>query len=352
MAISAKRFSFLDKETNVASSSFTSKLDSGILTDPANMLQQVNQEAQSLLGNITQQQIDVKTKVGSVFESATREVKTFAGKLVDLGSLTDVSLNSFVNDITGTDATVSKSLQNLIKKCSTKGSGYGIPGKPYDASINCGSGKMSVGTGSSSARGRSGCDAGSLTNLLSRLTGGDYNNAYKDVNKLLQQLMSLSGMGYNLGLCGVFSAVSSGLGLDKTALSKASGALLGSLGLSQNTNAVLDLAKSAVGLTPLLFNPTAITTFVDNFKNPSNVGETRVLETSERVLGGMELLSPSWMRSGSDGRLSTAVATKVNPQFKTLAKTANTNRAFGASQINTIPNQDLDFVLGAFSARA
>jgi len=352
MAISAKRFSFLDKETNVASSSFTSKLDSGILSDPANMLQKVNAEAQALLGNITQQPIDIKSKVGSAFEDATRTVKNFSGKLIDLGSLNDVSLNSFLSDITGADTSVSKSLSSLMKKCSTKGSGYGLPGRPHDATINCGSGNIAVATGSSSARGRSGCDAGSLTNLLSRLTGGDYNNAYKDINKLLQQLMSLSGMGYNLGLCGVFSSVSSGLGLDKTSLSKASGALLGSLGLSQNTNAVLDLAKSVSGLTPLLFNPSAITTFVDNYKHPSNVGENKLLVTSERVFGGMELLSERWMKSPVDDQLSVAAATRVNSSFKNIAKTANTNRAFNASNINVIPSGDMDFIRSAMIARA
>lgn len=353
MAIAAKRYSFLNNETSVPSTSFTSGLDSGVLNSAANETKVASDSAVSSIKTAVQTTGSLVKETSNEVSSTLRSVKSFSGNLLDLSSLSDKRLDGFIEELSGADPAVSRSLSEIMKKCVSKGSGYGIPGKPSDASIFCGSGKLSVKTGAAGAGGNSKCDAGTLTNMLNKLSGGSYNNSYKDTSKTMQQLMSLSGMGYNLGLCGVFGAISGKLGgsLGKPELSKALGGLMGVMASGSKTNAVLDLAKSAVALAPLSYVPGIAGKFLSNYKNPDNVGETKILETSERVFGGLELMDGKWNKSNFDGMLSVGATPGYRKDLSSIMTASCRNNIPSLDDLDRIPVGDKFFTASAMSAR-
>ena len=346
MAISAQRFTVLDRETNISTAKFKADMDSMILNDPANALKDANAQLQSLLDSANQKALEGKEALEDAFSQASRVVKDAASRVTDLASLPNEILGDFLSSITGGNLGLQKSLKSMLNKCSNKGLGYGTPGKPFDLSMNCGAGDISLGQ----SGGKAGCDAGSFNDLLNKLTGGGYNASFKDLNSLLKSLMALSGYGYNLGMCGVFNALSQGM--PKDILSRASGGLLSLLGSSGNTNGFLDVAKSSVGLTPLLTNPDSIRGFFDNFKKPSNVKESNLTNLADRALGGVELLDDSWNKSRIDGSLTIAQSSRNQKDLSDAFSAKLSNRSFSGGGLNVAPSNDEDFILGAYLMRA
>ena len=350
MAIPAQRFKFLDKETNLPSQKFTSELDSSILNTALNGDMPTSESLQSLIDSAIQSANDQLAEAESSFnvddivDAVTRSTKDIASSLIDLTSLSDKGLTSFLSDIIP-DVGIAKNIKGMLQKCKTQNGGYGIPGRPYDVSMNCGAGNVSLGSGGY-GRGNS-CNAGSYANLLNKLSGGDYNAEFNDYNKLLQALMSLGGMGYNLDMCGVFSALSSGMPND--VLSKGAGGLLSVMGQAGKTNAVLDIASSAVGLTPLLYNPSATSTFLGNYKKPKSTNENGLLTLASRTMAGLELLDDGWNKSDYDNSLSLKNASTYSSDLDNVLTCKLTDKSYGLNQLDEAPSLDDDFLFASYS---
>lgn len=347
--ISAQRFKVLDKETNVGVANFTSGLDSSILNSAQNALQAVSPSLDSLIESSIQkglqelEQTKDAFKVDDILSGVTRAAKDIGGRVSDLLSLPESKLNELMSDIADGNPQITKSLMGIMKSCSARGMGQGLPGKPYDPSINCGAGKIGVGTSGSAAS----CNASSYGNLLNKLTGGSYSSIFSDLNKQLKKVMSLAGYGYNLGMCGVFGALTSGMSND--VLSRASGGLLSVMGKAGNTNAVLDIAASSVGLVPLLSNPTAIEGFLGNYKKPSNVKESMLPNLADRTLAGLELIDEHWAVSGYDAGISIAKTAGRTADLKQTFSSKLTNKSFGSSSLDIAASDDMDFMFASYA---
>lgn len=351
--IKSKRFDFLDKETNVAVSAFTSDLDSGILNSVENELTSVSETVESLFDSAVQsgKELFDSFDTEDIFGSVTRVAKDVAGSVIDLASLPTDAVDGFFGDLGGNDSAIGKALKNIMRQCSNRGMGYGIPGRPFDPSINCGAGNISLGRGGYGGYGSSGgsCNASSFGNLLSKLSGGKYGGAFNDYNKALQALMSLGGYGYNLGMCGVFGALSQGL--PNNVLSRGAGGLLTLMASAGNTNAVLDIAKSAVGLTPLATNPSGIQLFLKNYQKPSNVRESGLMNLADRTLAGLELLSDQWDKSDYDDIPSLGEAPGFSRDLAETFKAKLSDHAFDDDHLGVPPSSDDVFVQSAYLLR-
>ena len=147
--IKSKRFDFLDKETNVAISAFTSDLDSGILNSVENELSSVSETVESLFDSAVQsgKELFDSFDTEDIFDSVTRVAKDVAGSVIDLASLPTDAVDGFFGDLSGNVSAIGKALKNIMRQCSNRGMGYGIPGRPFDPSINCGAGNISLGRG-------------------------------------------------------------------------------------------------------------------------------------------------------------------------------------------------------------
>ena len=350
MAIPAQRFKFLDKETNLPSQKFTSELDSSILNTALNSEAEASESLQSLIDSAIQsvqdqtQAAEESFNVDNIVETVTRSTKDLASSLLDLTSMSDKNLTNFLSDLIP-DTGIAKGIKNVLQKCKTNGGGYGIPGKPYDLSMDCGGGNISLGSGGHGAANN--YNASSYANLLNKLSGGGYNASFSDYNKLLQAFMTLAGMGYNLDMCGVFSALSSGLPND--VLSKASGGLLSTMGMAGKTNSILDIAAASVGLQPTLHYPNATSSFVSNYKTPKSTKESGLLTLAARTVAGLDLIDEDWNRSDYDNSLSLKTATKKSNDLNNVLTCSLTDKSFASNDLDSIPDSDDDFLYSAYS---
>lgn len=355
MAIKAQRFDAMDFDSNVGTASFGKDADSSVMNSPINALKEKSTTLNDLISTGSESAAKASTSAREYLdslESSSRFTKDIKSSFTDLSSLPAKYSSEFFSEISLGNAGMAKSLSGMAKRCSAGGNGMGagVPGKPWDMSMNCGGGNVSLGKGGGSSG--SGCNASSFGNMLNSLTGGSYASSFKDLNSMLRSLMSLAGFGYNLGMCGVFSAL--GKGLPNDVLSRASGSLLDTMGSSSNTNGFLDLASSAVGLTPLLDNPSAIGNFFSHFKQPSNTTDSQLSDLADRVMGGSELLDDSWNQVDTTGFAgltfpsgpSVSEVGMCTPDLRRVFGAKLTNRSFGSDELDLIPSMDEDFFLG------
>lgn len=346
MPIAAQRYKFLDEETSLSVMSFESAFDSSIFNSPENALKESNPELAEMISSAKEAYSNGEEKYKDVVSEASRAVKGLSGQVVDYTKIPQNTIDEMLGKMSGGNASVKKSLSGMLSSCSKKGMSKGVPGKAFEPTINCGSGKSKLGqSGTNSA-----CNASSMNDLLSRLTGGAYQQGYKDLNDALKALMALAGTSYDFGMCGVFGALSKGLSSD--IVSRAAGGLLGVLGASGNVNGFLDVAKSSFELNPLIENPGAIGSFLTNFKNPSNVADSLVRDTAERAFGGLELLSPDWSSNALSGDLSWGMIDNISPDLYSCMSAFSTDNEFNELSLDVPIEDDNTWMSASYIAGA
>lgn len=344
MAIAAQRFSLMSQETNVAVASFTKGMDSAVFNDPAKVLKEAQDGLTSLVGSLTQSGQDLLASIDTdPLKAVSRLAKDIKGQINDLKALPSKALDDVLGSLGMSSPGVSKGLKSILDRCSSNGLGKGLPGKPYDTSMNCGNGNVSMGKGGATGNG---CNAAGYNDILNKLTGGEYNAAFKDYNSALKALMALSGYGYGLGMCGVFGALSKGLPGDVA--SKAAGSLLSSLGVGGNATGFMDVAKSAVGLNTLALSPSSVSDFLGNYTSPSWLKETSFGDMGERITGAAELVDADWASSDYDGALSLKSCTQWSSDLDDSFNIDLTNRSFALADLDEAPDDDDTFLKGGY----
>lgn len=336
MAISAIRFKALDQQTNVAIADFLSAKSSDILNSPNLNLKVPDANTETLFQNVNQVK-DLIPK-GAV-DTAIRTAKDAMGSIRDIGSFSTKDIDSLIGGLLSGNAVAKGLFSKLGSKCSTKGLSSGKIGKPYDQNVDCG-GKKRKGK-------KDGCNSSEYANVINKLTNGAYASTYKDLNGALQNLVALSKYGYDMNLCGVFSALTGDL--DKDVLSRASGALLGYLGGTSNVLGVLDLAGSSAGLHTLTENPDGIKNVFYNFKMPPEVAGKDMVDLNTRFIGAIELFDDGWKSSKFDGMVSTSYSDGYNADVDTLYMCARTNRTVDENNLNSVPVNDFDFMSAGYT---
>lgn len=335
MAIAAQRFKMLDKQTNVATTDFQSASSSDIFNSPNMAFKDLTTELQSFLKSDIQVP---KIDVAAAKDKLARAGKDALGTIKDVGALSGKDIDKAIESLMAGFPQAQGLFSKMGPKCQTKGLSSGGLGKPYDTDINCG-GKSRKGK-------KTGCNGAEYGNVLNKLTGGAYNATHTDLNKALTSLMALSKMGYDMNLCGVFSALSGGL--DNNVLSRASGALLAHLGSSSNVLGVFDLAGASGGLHTLIENPSGISNVFKNFKMPEEIKQGSLSDFSDRLTGSMEMFSDSWNASGYDGMLSTGFSDVFNPEVNDVFQAKQLNYTFG-EELNAPAVDDMSFMATAYS---
>lgn len=355
MTVAAKRFKILDTETNIGVMPMKSGLSSDLYNVSENALKTSSESLESMIASASQQavsQSDVlkdalkspTDAISSVLDTVTRFAQGGFGNLVDLKSMLPAGLEQFGSLLGDGRPEYSKILNSVMKNCQTRGLGYGVPGRRYRPTMDCGAGRMGGGRSGSGVS----CNSSTFSNLLNKMSGGKYDNKYKDKNSMLQRLMSLSGQGYNMNMCGVFGTIADGMDID--VLSRGAGGLMSIFGKAGNTNAVLDLfgQTTALGLFPKATSPGLMTDFLSNFTLPLNVGESGLGNLGTRVFESLDGFDPSWNHN-DEGGLSIGVAGKSTDDLWSVVSNRLSNRSFDETMYDVAPSSDEDFTLAAFS---
>ncbi len=338
MAIAAKRFTYLDRETDISVLDFSSVKSSGVFNTNNGKDVGLTQDIEDFVTNNSQAP---RISPLSSFDPTARSTKGSIGNIKDLTNASNQELQKLMDGIFPENDVAKASFNTLATKCKTNGMNNFNLGKPYDASIDCGGKKRKNSNG--------GCSTNGFSDILNLVTDGDYNSRYNDLNQALRGIISLSKIGYDMNMCGVFNAVKGTQGINL--LSRASGSLLGSLGSSGNVLGVLDLANSSAGLHTVLENPKGISNVFTGFKMPTEIKEANYTDFSDRVTGSMEIFDENWDKSEVDDLMSISqITSKNNDLDKVFKSKAISKVAFDEDHLDIVSNDPSLYMSTAYSA--
>ena len=337
MAIAARRFNFLDRETNVPVVDFSTVKTSAVYNGSNAGDIGLTQDIEDFVTNSTQA---VKI-AGKEVDSSVRAAKGALGSIKDLTKASNEQMQKIMGGMFPGNPQAQSVFNTLATKCKTTGMNNFNLGKPYDLDVDCGGKKRKGAKGA--------CNSAGFNDVLNKLTDGEYKAQYSNYNEILRGIVALSKIGYNLNMCGVFNAVKGTQGINL--LSRASGSLLGTLGAAGNTLGVLDVAGSSVGLHPLRENPSAIKTAFTGFTIPKEVKQNTYPEFSDRYTGAMELLDDKWDKSKEDGIMSISNAPlKHNDLNNVLKSKAVSKSVFDEDHLDVVSNDSSLYLASAYGS--
>ena len=353
MAIPAVRHKFLDKETNVPTIEFMDVESTDILNNLALEIGEIEFQLQEMvLTNVQLPEIEIPDldvpEDLKLDDSMIRQAKDAFSSLKDFSKLSSKDLDKSIADLIP-NTQLQSAFSAFSAKCKTNGMKKGVNlGKPYNPSLNCGSGNRLGKSG--------GCSTSSFSNILNKLTGGAYASGFSDVNKLLNNLVNLTNFGYSMNMCGVFSALTANLpsnltgiqALGNNPLSRAAASVLGSLNGSKNILSTFDLASASAGLHVVKELPGAVKGIVDNFSLPKEIKQTHYASFSDRLTGSFELFDGKWNQSQHDGSLSIAKMATNHNDLEKVFKGKLMKNTFSENDLSSPSNGSLDKVATAY----
>ncbi len=341
--IPAVRFKMLDKETNLGSYNFGNDSGSEILNTAKEAASDVSDSASALFKSATEGAVDVVTGAKDLLSEYTREPLSQLNSVIDYAKTPVDTLKKFLGGVTGGKPDATKGAIDLLGKCRAGGSSVGYGGKPYDVNMSCKGGAVDVGRSGST----SSCTATGFNDIINKISGGGYNSSIKDIQSAMNALMSLSGYGAGLGLCGVFGALkdssvfSSVLG--KNEFTKASAGMFSNMALTKNAKGWMDTASSSAGLDSLMCYPDAVDDFFSNFEIPNDLKEVDLPEFCKRAKGAAELVEPDWLTSAYE-EMNAAKLGLLSEGASELFESNLLCNAFDEDSLDLIPDSDDDFI--------
>ncbi len=394
MAIQAKRFDFLNQETNIGVSNYINVDDSNLRgkggrTDTSAEGDSLDVAKEQVADKLTELMtpIDKAMKEGmdNVAESIKdaikgmtpdidlgefdlkklfRQSKDILGVMGDMAKMPGKLLDSMLGGLFPGNPTAKGLAKDVFKVCDSLGSGLGNM-KPFDASIDC-NGKNLKGSAGN-------CKPKGISNLLDAVTGGSYSKGTKDINAAVNSAVALATSSYKANMCGGFSTAKGGLNGNKSAINRAGAMVMAALGGKHNVRGMLDVLKDSDGFDIKKQLPKAVKNLLGNPMNKAKEygknginkimsqfgGDTR--DAKGVYLGikdGASLLDEKW-DTNEEGIQTLAKVTdndltkvKGNVGFKGLAKNKLSNNPLSLGSLNNVNTDTSDSLALAYTAYA
>ena len=332
MAIPAIRFKPFNEETNLAIADFTDIQTNDIFNSPNAALEEVSDALKDLLDKGKSAIDTAQDTVSALEDELTRVTEDIFSTVKDLTDMLPKDIEKAISDLLPDSSLLQNMFKQLSSNCKKGSLGNRANTRPFKGKSSCG-------------KGGGNCDPVKVGGLLDKVTGGALgaiggaiggavdtvngvvgavggaingitsfiSNTANALNGALNSLIGLANLGYEVGLCKVFQSLSGKL--DNNILSRGAAVLMGQLSSKGNTSALIDLAGSAAGLSPLLEFPGAIGSAVNSF-NTKGLGirpGAGMAAFADRFTGSMEILQDDWMMS-EDGQ---------NPSIANMGDTFN-----------------------------
>lgn len=337
MAISTKRFTFLDEETNVAIADFYNEGNTDILNSPINELKTIDSDMEEFLSNAVQSaKENIPSTDWEIIPSDTRISKDSFSNLANLDNFSSKDITSMISGLLPGNPLAQASFSKLSSNCKNRAGSRRGSGRPYGQSNNCNGNRRSASNS---------CDSNQFGSAISQATGGNFNFGFLDLDSMLGNITGLSAMGYDMNMCGVFGSLSQGIPYTDM-LSKASGSLLGGLTSSGNVLGMLDLASSSGNLKTKLFNPSAISSMLSSFNFPKEIKQNGNSSLTNRFTGAMEIFDTNWNKSSHDNILTTHGVR--NSDARSLMQQRALDNIYNQDNLDVAPSDDFSFYSAAF----
>lgn len=368
MTISAKRFEFLDKTTNVPVTDFVSVTDSSIRNMTEADMKSVMDRISNMLNNagdiandgIKGLSLAAKNKLKDLGVTDEQMSKLFrnttgvAGMMSDIVNMPNKLYDSLLDNMFPEGGMTKNLAREVFKVCVTAGQGNSNL-RPFDVNLDC--------NGNSLAGGNGNCKPAGISNLLNALTNGAYGNSLSDVNSIINAATALALASYDANLCGGFNASIAGLNGNKTAINRAG--ILTMMGLAKThsvrgTMEVLNKIDTKVvkndypeASKDIIGNPAIDKKYygvdgLEPFKTQFGVDDRSIKDIYTGMLDGASLIDSNWNKA-DDGLLSISKVTDSsnsnvsgNTGFKSMSNLVLNNNTMEANQLNVINNNDND----------
>ncbi len=341
MAIPAKRFEFLSKETNVAISDFQTSSNSGTLNTAIATLEDVQKNVKDFLDNSNAKTIDpvaTLTKVDSFIN--TRVVKGLATKIEDITTKTPKEITDKIKALTNDNIIAAALIDKLPQICKDKAISKSPSDNPFGSKSICNG--RSRNTDSKCADSSKDFGKG-----ISALTGGTFNYDFTSLDNLYNLLTGLTLGGFNMDMCGVFNSLVSSLNItDTNLLSKASSVVVKELTDLNDTTGLLDMASSSINLDIKSILPDVATNILSGYTLPKETISSELSSLYDRTKGALDIYDGGWFTSSLDTSL------KLHPTsdaFKDILTSKVLDNAFNSTDLTLAPSLDEDFLLIALS---
>ncbi len=249
MAIQAKRFEFLDKETNVGINDFINTEDSDIrniempdfkevaatISDFITPLNAALGQGGDALSDAMGSALSGVDTTGYDTKSLFRETNDLMGLMADIGNMPSKLLDGLLSNLFPNGGQTKNLAKNLFKVCKSAGGNFGSM-RPFDVGMNCG------GRGLSSNN--SNCQASGVAGLLQNLTNGLFGDGFSDINALINAAAMIAMASYGANLCGGFKAGVSMLGGNKNAINRVGAMALSSLATTHGLRGMIDVVNN------------------------------------------------------------------------------------------------------------
>lgn len=293
MSISAKRFAFLDAETNVGLTDFYDMVD----TDPRNLAPvEVTEAMAQLDGFLKQANVDAAKdllkKVANSALGTSRITKDFFSAKLDLTNVARTGLESLAKSMFGGNQEMLGISRQLAEGCQRYMlSGLGARKKSKKL-LDCGNSKRHD-------RGTP-CDLNLFGDLLSKIGGADFKITTIDKDAIEKMLSGIGIQGYDIGLCNVWGAITNGVN-DVGILGRVAGNILGRMADNFDMMAVRDIGRALQdGVNVTASVPGIASKIMSGFKIPSEITEAGLGGFGESFDLFMNKIDPAWT-SSEDG---------------------------------------------------
>lgn len=347
MTVSIKRFDILDGETDLPVSDFLTSDNTSILNSVNNSLIEVTEEVETFLenakqtldiGNISLPDVNLDVIKDFIPDGIDfRKTKDMLSNAYDSKSLSLKDADKLIKSLMSDNPLAAAGILQMPSDCKNNALGNSPAGKSFGKEVDCNGNKKSA---------NGDCSTKNFGESIGKLTGGTFNFDFSDLDSLLNTLTSLSSMGYDLNLCGIFSAISSGI-TDSNLLSRASASVLGGLVSKSDVLGMLDLASSSVGLHTKLEFPDVASKMLKSFNLPTSMSEIDLVSLTGRFEGAMEIFDNTWKASGLDGMLSSQGV--KSEELSTLYTGSVMENVFDSSLLDVAPISDDVFLLAAYT---
>lgn len=287
MAISAQRFKFLDGQTNLPVMDFTGINSSDILNRTTSDILSITKQLTSLVaGNQTDGVFTMLSNISKTINLETnRLTRDFYSSITDISNWTSNQIHAATGRMFPDDPVLQNAFNQLGDVCKSKIlAGIG----------NCMNKKrMSMFNGMRTMTTDRSCSAETFIGLINHLTGGLYAPKLIDQCALMRMVAGVAIRGFEIGLPGVFSALSSRIE-DQHLLAQAGVMVINATALDGNMLGVMDVANSSVGGMLTAMDPSITSTVLQNFKIPQEYFERDVGGFYDNFSLSMTNLDPNW----------------------------------------------------------
>ena len=290
MSISAKRFAFLDQETNLGITDFYNLADS----DPRNLAPVEITDAMAKLDSFLKQADisaakDLLKKVADSALGTSRITKDFFSAKLDLANVARDGLSTLAKNMFGGNDELSTIARQLGEGCQRYMLGGLGSRKKSKKLLDCGNSKRHD-------RGTP-CDLNLFGDLLSKMGGIDFKINTIDLNAIEKMLSGIGIQGYDIGLCNVWGAITGNV-TDTGLLGRVAGNVLGRMAGNSDMMAVRDIGRGLQdGVNVTASVPDIASKIMSGFKIPSEVTDSDLGGFGESFDLFMGKIDPKWTTS-------------------------------------------------------